>query len=350
MSTPRRIVVDDTDPTIKYGPNQWFPHDPNQLQVGNLGQIWNDTSHSTSSNGATLTFPFNGTSISVLGSIIIATNPDGSTDPSYVCLVDNEKIDNGTNPAFAFPENNWLLCNQSALQPGPHELTIRVQTHTQPFYLDSIYYTPTPDISYDGAVLEYLSSDPAITYGSGWEFFPVEDHENITQTKGSQVSIDFRGTALTLVGYVPQELPHNATTASYAVDGGAPTTFTLTGLPPDGTTTGFNVPIFSIDHLAPAQHNVVVTYEGDSTKTPLVVQTFFVTNSTTAAAAAAAASPPSSSGNPPAASSPSGSAQTAAAHSSAGAIAGGLVAGLAVLAALAGLLFWWLRRRARGDA
>lgn len=211
MSAPRRIVIDDTDPSIKYGPNQWFPHDPNQLQVGNLGQIWNDTSHSTSSNGATLTFPFNGayfylssticarlsahagSSISVFGSIIVATNADGSIDPSYVCLVDNEKIDNGTNPVFPFPENNWLLCNQTALQPGPHELTIRVQTQSQPFYLDSIYYTPTPDISYDGAVVEYLASDPAITYGSGWQFFPVEDQENITQTRGSQVSIDFRG-------------------------------------------------------------------------------------------------------------------------------------------------------------
>jgi hypothetical protein len=59
----RRILVDDTDPAIKYAPNQWFPHDVNQLNtLGNLGSVWNGTSHSTSTTTASLTFPFNGLS------------------------------------------------------------------------------------------------------------------------------------------------------------------------------------------------------------------------------------------------------------------------------------------------
>jgi hypothetical protein len=60
-ATAHPIVLDDTDPSIRYTANQWFPHDVNQLNVlGNTGPIWNGTTTSTSVDGATLSFSFSG--------------------------------------------------------------------------------------------------------------------------------------------------------------------------------------------------------------------------------------------------------------------------------------------------
>ncbi|KAJ7057232.1 hypothetical protein C8F01DRAFT_1086843 [Mycena amicta] len=336
MTSPRRIYVDDTDASIQYGTNQWFPHDVTQLNtLGNLGTVWNGTTQSTSTNGATLNFAFSGTSISLLGTIQTAIDAEGNVDPTWTCLVDEIAISNGSDPTFKFPENNWILCDQPTLLAGPHTLKVKVQTKGQPFYVDSFIYTPTPDVSIDGAVLEYTAGDEAISYGTGWQFYTVENTENITQTKGAQVAINFHGTAVKLTGYVPMELPHNATTAKYVVDNGPATTFALQGLPAEATTTPFNVLMFAVDSLSPADHNVVVTYEGDSTKTPLVVKTFFSLHRPRAHLPR----PPSHS---------SGTHTGAKKHSPAAAIAGGVVAGLVGLAVLAGLLFWCLRRRRRG--
>jgi hypothetical protein len=58
----RRIVVDDNDPAIQYGPNGWYLADPSKLNaLGNYGPIYNGTTHATSTTGSTFTFPFNGT-------------------------------------------------------------------------------------------------------------------------------------------------------------------------------------------------------------------------------------------------------------------------------------------------
>ncbi|KAK7028419.1 hypothetical protein R3P38DRAFT_2622682 [Favolaschia claudopus] len=340
-----RIVVDDTDAQINYDPNQWFPSDINQLNpLGNLGPVWNNTIQRTSVDGATFTFPFNGTAIDVLGTIQVTTLPDGTTDPSWVCLVDEIQITNGTNPKFQFPENNWILCQQETLLPGAHKLTVHVRSKGQPFYLDSIIYTPMPEVNTDGAVLEYLAGDPAIKYGKGWQFYTVENTQNITQTKGSQVEFDFRGTTFLLTGYIPQELPHNATTATYTLDSSPPSTLTLSGLPPNGTTTLFNMPILSLSGLAPQDHKLIMTYQGDTSHTPLVVKNFYAANFTPPAV-----DPPvskSSSGAGPGSTGQDNSATSHSSSSPAGAIAGGVVGGVVVLAILA-FLFFWLRRRKR---
>ncbi|KAJ7050420.1 hypothetical protein C8F01DRAFT_1000751 [Mycena amicta] len=355
MALPRRIVVDDTDPAIQYRADAWFPHDVNQLQIGNLGPVWNGTTQSTSVDGATLSFTFNGTSISLLGSIELQVDEDtGVVDPTWTCLVDEIAI-GGADPTFKFPENNWLLCNQPTLLDGQHTLTGPYRRKGSRFYADSIVYTPMPDVSLDGAVLEYDSGDSAITYGKGWEFYDHGAVQNITQTKGAQVALSFHGTAVTLTGYVPAELPHNATSCKYSLDGGPETTFTLHGLPVDTNTSAFNVPILTVSALTPATHNLSITYEGDVTKTPLGVQAFYVTNAVAGGAGRGAASSSSSASGTPTittgstdASGTAGSDTTSTTHtkhSSTGAIAGGVIGGVLLLAALAALLFWCLRRR-----
>ncbi|KAF8198143.1 hypothetical protein K438DRAFT_1759552 [Mycena galopus ATCC 62051] len=339
MATPRLVVVDDTDPAINYTANQWFPSDVSKLNpLGALGPVWNGTIHSTIVDGATLTFNFNGTSIDVIGTNSVTTLADGTFDPQWSCTVDQIPIADGTNEQFTSPDNNWLLCNQETLNPGPHTLTMNVQSKSTPFYFDTIRYTPLPGAEIDGTVVDYAFGDPAITYSPGWVFYTVDNVQNITQTNGAQVTLNFHGTAVSLAGYIPHELPHNATTATYSIDGGPATMFPLAGLAADSTTTIFNMPLFNVSGLPSGDHSVVVTYLGDSNHTPLVVKDFFVTNSTTPAVALSSSS-----------SGPSTTSIAVAKHTPTGAITGGAIGGLAIIALLAGLLYWLRRRRRRQD-
>ncbi|KAF7376926.1 hypothetical protein MSAN_00110400 [Mycena sanguinolenta] len=338
MSTPpRQRVVDDTDPAIQYGPNGWFIADPSTLNVGNFGPIYQDSSHATTSN-ANLTFPFNGTAIQVLGTIYVSTDPTtNATDPTWDCFVDDIAISN-PNPTFKYPENNWLLCEQAEIAEGSHVLTIQVQSKGHAFYFDYLKYTPPLDTSFDTAVLLYPNTDPSVSFGSGWSTF---GGENGTNDHGSQTySERCTGTSVVPYGFVPTELPHNATWATYTIDGGQPVNFTLNGLSSPQSATEYFVPLFTTPTIPNGAHNLVITYGGDSQHTPLVIQGFYVTNTTTVSSDS---SSPSSSASTPSASPSSNSAK----HTSAGAIAGGVIGGIIVLALLAALAFFYAKRRRR---
>ncbi|KAF7358204.1 hypothetical protein MVEN_00868900 [Mycena venus] len=336
---PRQRVIDDTDPAIQYGPNGWFVADPSTLNVGNFGPIYQDTSHATTST-SNLTFPFNGTAISVFGTIIVKT-VNNVTDPTWDCFVDEIQISN-PQPTFQFPENNWLLCEQPQIAPGSHNLTIQVQSKGQAFYLDYLTYTPLPDASFDTAVLIYPNTDPAVSFGSGWS--NIGDLENATNVFGSDISLFFHGTSVSPYAFVPTELPHNATWATYTIDNGSPVNFTLNGLSSPQSPTEYFVPLFATPTIPSGPHNLVITYGGDSHHTPLVIQRFYVTNTTSAAADSPGSSSSPSSSSP----SPSPSSKSTK-GAPAGAIAGGIIGGIVVLALLAALAFFCQRRRRRRD-
>lgn len=61
----RQVLVDDTDPSIQYGPEGWFVADPSKLNVGNFGPIYNATSHATTSSNSTLSYSFNGARLDI---------------------------------------------------------------------------------------------------------------------------------------------------------------------------------------------------------------------------------------------------------------------------------------------
>ncbi|KAJ6580520.1 hypothetical protein DFH09DRAFT_1275671 [Mycena vulgaris] len=159
---PRQVVVDDTDPAIQYGAQGWFVADPSRLQAGNFGPIYNGTS-TTASTDSSFSFAFNGTSILVQGSIIVSTDANNVTDPTWSCTVDGIEINN-PNPTFPFPENNWALCEQDTMTLSPHNLTVQIKSKGQPFYFDSLIYTPPPDAFIQSAVLLYSDVDPALSY------------------------------------------------------------------------------------------------------------------------------------------------------------------------------------------
>ncbi|KAJ7842065.1 hypothetical protein B0H13DRAFT_1731810 [Mycena leptocephala] len=311
----RQRVIDDTGPNIQYGPHGWFMADLSTLNRGNFGPIFQGTSHAATSN-STLSYTFSGTAIEVYGTIMVSTDANNVTDPTWECFVDERKIDN-PDPTFKFPENNWLLCHQPQISSGSHVLTIDVQSKGRAFYFDYLVYTPPPDASFESAVLIYPATDPSVSFGSGWSTFGGEYG---TTTNGAQVILNFLGTSASLYGFVPNELPHNSTWATYSIDGGPPVNFTLGGL--NSSTTSYNNILFTTPTISNEPHNLVVTYGGDGHHTPLVVQKFYVTNTTSAESISGSGSPLPSSALPSPSSNPS------AKRTPAGAIAGSIIGGM----------------------
>jgi hypothetical protein len=117
----------------------------------------------------------------------MAADANNVTDPTWTCFIDGTEI---PSKSFKFPENNWPLCEQSQLDSEPHTLTIQVKSAGQPFYLDSLVYTPSPDALFPSAVLIYSDDDPAVSYSVGWT---EEAGEQVTQTAGAQVTLSFHG-------------------------------------------------------------------------------------------------------------------------------------------------------------
>ncbi|KAJ7853600.1 hypothetical protein B0H13DRAFT_1642854 [Mycena leptocephala] len=348
---PRQRVIDDTDPDVQYGPNGWALADPSTLNVGNFGPIFQGTSHAATSN-TTLSYTFNGTLSSSfrrgptslshrycnyrLGTIMVTTDANNVTDPSWDCFVDEIKISN-PQPTFKFPENNWVLCEQPQISSGSHVLTIQVQSKAHAFYFDYLVYTPPPGASFESAVLVYPNTDPSVSFGSGWSAF---GGENGTNSNGAQVAVNFHGTSASLYGFVPTELPHTSTWATYSIDGGSSVNFTLRGLDSPSSPTNYNNILFTTPTISSDTHNLVVTYGGDSHHTPLVVQGFYVTTTTSVGS--------SSNSSLPSLSSPSPS-SIPSKRTPAGAIAGGVIGGILLLAALAALAFCYKRRRRGAD-
>ncbi|KAK6977478.1 hypothetical protein R3P38DRAFT_3472327 [Favolaschia claudopus] len=348
MSVARQRIIDDTDPSIQYGSSGWFVADPQSLHVGNFGPIYQDTSHATSSSDSTAYIPFQctasqwthhfqGTSIRVYGTIWLST-VNNVTDPTWECFVDQIEIPNG-NDKFQFPENNWELCSQPELTSGPHVLTIQVQSKGQKFYLDYLMYTPLPDASFETSVLLCDPTDPAVSFGNGWRTF---GGENGTNDNGAQVSLSFQGTSVVPFGFVPHELPHNATWATYTIDNGSPVNFTLPGLSPSEDTTQYFASLFTMPTISSGPHDLLITYGGDGQHTPLMIGGFYVTNTNQTSADPFTFS--SSSASSSASASPSTSPSSH--HStSAGAIAGGVIGGVIALFLLAAAAFFCQRRR-----
>ncbi|GLB40813.1 hypothetical protein LshimejAT787_0900280 [Lyophyllum shimeji] len=321
MGTPRRVIIDDTDSRISYSGQGWFQDQGSQDGAGNFGPTYKRTSHGTNSDGS-LSFTFEGTSISVWGTTNLAQLDNGTHwDPAWECFVDNVSI--GSAKPFPFAENNWLLCNQDVLNDGQHQLTVKVTSTGHTFWLDYLTFTPSPKVSAGGTA-------------------------NMTTVKGSQAKFDFVGKSVTWVGFVPTELAHAPASGSFTIDGGSPISFKLNGLPADATTTVYNQAFFTTPDLTPGPHTLRVTYNGaDGPATPLTVDYLFVTNTSipTPASAGSTAAPQGASAFPNGTSGlPSGSSDTLSSKTPVGAIVGGVIGGLAVVG-LVLLLFLWRRRQ-----
>ena len=147
------------------------------------------------------------------------------------------------------------------------------------------------------------------------------------------------GTSISWVGYTQPLSVGTPTSSTYSIDGQTPISFPVPASPDSNTY--FNQILFQAGQLSSGQHKLVVTYTGNSTTAPLVLN-YFVQEG--------AASSTSSSNAPTSTSSSSSTSNVGSSSSSTtidrkptGAIIGGVIGGLVLISLLLGLFF--IRRR-----
>ncbi|KAF9561139.1 hypothetical protein CPC08DRAFT_707577 [Agrocybe pediades] len=342
----RLVVVDDTDPGINYVGSGWFQDNSgSQDNNGNFGPAYRSTLHGTKTS-ASLSYAFNGTQVRVWGTNNLR-NDSGVLDPQWECFVD--KISIGATAPFQFAENNWVFCEQDQLEDGPHVITVNATVaKQQTFWFDQINYIPSVSVPLDNKGILVDNHDAALQFGDGWG--ALGGTANQTGKSGSTLTFQFVGVSLAWYGFIPAEFPKVATTGQYSVDGGAPVSFFLKGLPADGTTTVYNQKFFETTQYPAGPHTIVVTYLGNGAQnTPLTLDYLVVQNGTfpsSPSGPSSSSSSSSSSGNLPTSGPGPDHAgnNTSSKSSNTGAIAGGVVGGI-ILIMFAVLAFLYLRRR-----
>lgn len=89
----------------------------------------------------------------------------------------------------------------------------------------------------------------------------------------------YEGTSLIWYGNIPGELSGNSTTATWVIDDNPAQHFTLKGHGVDATTV-YNQKFFETPVYPLGPHRLTVTYNGDSSKTPLVLGKIVIHNDT----------------------------------------------------------------------
>lgn len=120
-------------------------------------------------------------------------NDSGVLDPTWQCFVDDISI--GATTPFAFPENNWVFCDQDSLIDGPHILTVNTTIlKNQTFWFDNIQYLPSASVPLNEAVIMVDHLDSQIQYGAGWQ--ALGSTANMTLVAGSTFNFNFTGMQL----------------------------------------------------------------------------------------------------------------------------------------------------------
>ena len=92
----------------------------------------------------------------------------------------------------AYQSNAVPLCTSSTVADGLHEVNVSVNTSASVFYLDWVYYTPSPTVSLATSVIRIDATDPSLVFlGTGW--MHSENFWPLTQVEGDQVSFSFYG-------------------------------------------------------------------------------------------------------------------------------------------------------------
>ncbi|KAF9458827.1 hypothetical protein BDZ94DRAFT_1312929 [Collybia nuda] len=312
----RQIIIDDTDPDIQYK-GRWCWGSADTCPFKHYSPSYNNTLHQINNHGS-ISYTFNGTSISVIGAIADTDMSMGGNPSSKAlkCSIDRTPIPIKTR------NNNWVLCEQHGISDGKHKLRVHFNS-TGAF--DSILYTPSPGLSFETANVLVYNSDPGINFSLNWTY-PNMSMSRLTRVSNSTATLNFTGTAVSWFGSNRGSVMQDAN-ALYTIDGGPPTSFKL-----HYHHTNFSHELFTTPNFQPGSHTLVVTFEGNGSTVPLSLDYLVVANTSTPSTEPAMQKPPTvpEKHRPPV-----------------GAIVGGVVGGLFFVTAFVLFVFWWHRRRER---
>ncbi|KAJ7482280.1 hypothetical protein B0H11DRAFT_1217445 [Mycena galericulata] len=242
------VIVDDQSSQIKYT-GLWTG--------GGTNNNYDHTASSSHVAGATMTFPFSGTFVSVVGSFDADTSCSGtfSLDANTTTFA---------SPVLQAPLNHQSIWTSAPLPDGPHTLTYTLSSCSSStaagyVWFDYILYTPSPNASTNGLFYFLDDSDSRIDYAGNWtvetnndEDFGLSSHGG---HPGSSFQVVFEGTSVSVYGRIGNDSAGVATQASFSIDGSPPTVFSA----PYQNTISYNEPLYQSDTLQQGQHTLVTT-------------------------------------------------------------------------------------------
>lgn len=192
------LTVEDSSPLITYAPAGSWSDSPNDPL---LSAYSGGSYHATSSQGATATFSFVGSGITIFG----GRRPNYG---AYTVSIDGQNIQTGTSQTSQ-DLTRQPLASASGLTYGSHTLVL-TNTGGAPVDIDSIDFQtnggpsgPIPvakDFDDSDPVMSYSPSPAAWQTNTRGDFFGNTLH--FTQTPGASASMKFSGQAVAVYGTV----------------------------------------------------------------------------------------------------------------------------------------------------
>ncbi|KAF7374394.1 hypothetical protein MSAN_00323400 [Mycena sanguinolenta] len=326
------VIVDDKDSSIAYS-GTW--------ETGGTAVEYHGTTTWSPLQGSIATFAFNGSQVTVFGSIRATFAPTASM---------NFVVDGGPSGTYiAGSVTNTIhhipLWVSPSLNEGPHTLVITqgeamAAPTLGPIFLDYIIYNTTSSTAGPYFIDD---SDARVTYtpASSWQNIqsdPDFGHTSHASTSpGNSFVLQFEGSSISMYGDIK-----NGSNASMVIDGGTPVFFA----PPIQTTNvTANSLLFKSGALSDGTHSLAVAAENGS---PVSVDYFLVTpnsnaSSNSSPSSSASGSPPGTSSSP--ATSPSSSVATKPRKTVSTSVIAPAVLGAVLLVVLIASLLLWRRRR-----
>ncbi|KAF7361043.1 Right-handed parallel beta-helix repeat-containing protein [Mycena sanguinolenta] len=298
------ILIDDNDPLVQYSPPKGW------LREGRPPEFDN-TTHASATPGDTATLVFEGTSISVYGTLT-----PGSEQSRLNFSIDGAVMDSVPAPIVPTTVQNQLFWKSPVLSEAQHTLVVtNDQDLNRTFFLDYFIYITT---STTGKTLLIDDTDASVTYSPGWQSENstetcLESTRHVSSAAESWAAVSFNGTGISVIG-TPSQTEFKV---SIVIDGSQPIT----------SQSQIDNQLFNTSNLPAGPHTINITVlEGN-----LAIDYFFVYD----AGSPALATPPT--GAPLA-----GSSKTL----PIAAIVGGAIGGLALLILLLAVVLTMRRRRA----
>ncbi|KAJ7453801.1 hypothetical protein FB451DRAFT_665272 [Mycena latifolia] len=215
------VIVDDQDQNINYSPG-WGP------TTAKTTFEFGGTLTAPGPQGATASYVFNGTSISVFS--MVGRNPNVTTTLSFA--IDGKFVNSTAVQADSEEHFHRRLFSSPTLEDGSHTLEITLSDITSSdVFLDYLIYEASPNCPLSDSVrLLALDTSPHLSYSQGWSAgvtlrpglvegaVSLNDSVESAQELGATVALNFTGRGFEVHGLLLSPFP--SPVASYSLDGG----------------------------------------------------------------------------------------------------------------------------------